>query len=154
MQSPNRRRLSVNERLHAQADAIHATFQKTLDPAWRERPGRTLNGNLRIRRHFKLLSNRIEDSLQLKSVEHRRRSTAEINRVDFLLDPPAHLFRSSRCIADVRTHAIHIAPKDSPRKYGRREVAVAALCAAERNRDVDAQGHCSDYPTLAPFPCY
>ena len=103
----------------------------------------TLDGDFGIRRHVRTAANRIENSLQLSGVEDRGRAAAEIDGVHFALDPPAHLaWRSVGSSRDVGAHAIDVALEHRAREHVGGEVAVAALGAAERHRNVDSQGHC------------
>ena len=147
VQSPHRRRLGIDERLHAQADAVHTAVQQSLQHLRRKRPRRTLHRHFGIRPHVKLRSHCVEHPPQLPGFEHRGRSTAEIDGVHFGLELPAHFCAQSaehwRCR---RTHDPH-SGQIRPGKHVGCEVAVAALRPAERHGNVDSQSHRSDYPT-------
>src|SRR5262249_28788533 len=65
----------------------------------------------------------------------------QVNRIDIVLKEAASPFRKRSGILDIGTHPIDVTIEDRFRENIRREIAVAALGAAEGNRDVQAKGH-------------
>jgi len=133
--------LPRNKRLHAETDAIHPTTTQSIEYIRCKRPGSALDRDLRLALHIELRPHRTKDPLQLIEREYRGRPSAQVNRVHLTFNPPANFFRGSRGALNVGTYPVHIAFKHSAREHVGREVAIAALGAAERNRNVDAQGH-------------
>src|SRR5581483_3265406 len=58
----------------------------------------------------------------------------------------AHLRGGFSSSPHVRGEALDVALENSAGKYVRREIAVAALRAAKRNRNIHSQRHCLHYP--------
>ncbi len=138
VQSPDRSGFNINERLHAQADAIYAAAQQCLQRFLTERAGRALDRDLGVGMHLKLRSNRVEDPLQLSGLEDGGSAAAEIDRIHLMLELSTHLLRGLRSARHVGAHSLHIALKNGARKHVGREIAVAALRLAERHRNVDS----------------
>src|SRR5438477_9138531 len=90
-------------------------------------------------------------ALQLRGLESSGGSTSEVNGIHFPFEYSAHLVRGVLCIGNIAADAVHVALEYSPRKHIGREIAVAAFRAAERHRNVYAEGHSIHYPTRKSF---
>ena len=95
----------------------------------------------------KSLRNRDKQSFQLRYIEYGRCATAEEDGIHGGFVHAAHLSGEFTGVIDVRNHAFHVALEHGAGEDVRGEVAVAAFGAAEWHRDVEAQGHVTNYPT-------
>ncbi len=82
VQATDRRGFLVHERLHTQADAIHITAKQDANNFAANGSGRTLDRDLRSVFDLKVLADRPKQTLQLIGGEHRRRASAEIDRIN------------------------------------------------------------------------
>src|SRR5216683_2573434 len=152
VQTPYRRRFPVDKRLHAQADVIHPTTTQPIEHIWCKGSRSALYSDLRIRLHIELRPHRAKDLLQLIGRENCRRPSTQVDGVRVALSLPTNFLCDPRGVFNVTTYAVHVALKQHPREHIGGEVAITALGAAERNRNVDAEGHSPDYPTPKRFP--
>ena len=141
VQPAHRLRLLVHERLHAQTHAIHSASKQSFDQRRSQRPRRTLDRDLRIRRNRELLSQCRKNPPQLFRIEDRRRPAPQINRIHRFRQRTSKFGGHALGASDILQHARNIAFVSRFREYVGGEIAVAALGPAERHRDVEAQTH-------------
>jgi hypothetical protein len=139
----------IDERLHAQAHAIHPAALQRLNHSRSQRAWSTFNRNLGACLDLKIFRNRDKQSLQLRHIEYSRSSAAQVDGVDDPVGASAHLCYSRVVTFHVSAYAIYIALEDGARENIRSKVAIAALGATEGHGDIKAERHLNDYPTLA-----
>src|SRR6185503_12712026 len=105
------------------------------------------NRDLGIPLHRKSLRNRDKQSLQLRYIEYGRCAAAEEDGIHCGFVHAAQLSGEFVGVMDVLNHTFHVALEHGAGEDVRGEVAVAAFGAAEWHRDVEAQGHVTNYPT-------
>src|SRR5579863_9793001 len=153
MQTPNRRRLLIDERLHAQAHPVHTAALQSLNHRGSQRARSAFDGNLRTRLNLKILRNRDEQSAQLRDFQYSRSSAAHVDGVDNPVSAPAHLCYSRVVTFHVSAQPVDVALKHGAGKDIRSKVAVTAFGATERNGDIQTERHSNDYPTCGDAGC-
>ena len=81
MQPPGSRRFAVNERLHSQADAVHAGRNQRLQSLIGKLARRAFDSNFGVRLQVKLPAHGGEQARQQLGGEQTRRSAAQVDRV-------------------------------------------------------------------------
>src|SRR5262249_13188814 len=141
VQTSNRRRLPVDERLHTQAHAIDATDSQRLDHLVGQGRRRALDRDFRIKCKVKIFAYGREDPAELFRWEGTGSSSTKIDGVGRALENGVHLYGVELCSCDVRADAVHIPRHLVAGKHTGGKVAKTAFRSAERNRDIEADGH-------------
>ena len=82
MQPPHRAGLLIDEGLDAQADPVYAAASKDVEQRAAQGSGGTFDRDLRIRPQVESAPNRRKQPLELKGIEHRRSSAAQVDGID------------------------------------------------------------------------
>ena len=149
MLAADRRRLLIDERLHTEAYAIYTASLEILDRALVECAGSAFDRDLGFTKHVKLSPDGGENASQLRWFEYGRRSAAQINRIDLALDFSAHVGSDLDSGIHVSTDTVDVAIEKRFRKHVRSKVAETAFGTAERNGNINAEGHVSAIIPLA-----
>src|ERR1019366_8089574 len=139
VQTTHRRTFLVHERLHTQADAIDAAFEQRLQHRFGDGAGRTFHRDFRRTLDIEVVAQRVKEALQLIGSKHRRRASAEVDRIDASIQLASHFARDCVGGRNLGADLPHIAVKYRAREYTGSEIAEAALRATEWNRDGNSQ---------------
>ena len=141
VQATNGFDLLVDKRLRAEAYPVRAALEESIEDLRTKSPRRTFYGDLRVGLHVEFISDRLEDASELIWRERGGRSTAKIDRIDgpfkFRVKDCGSCFRARDLLLKLRDISVHLVA----RKHARSKVAEAALRAAKRNGDVEAEWH-------------
>ena len=139
VQPPAHPRLAVDERLHTQAHAVNALRRQRFQRAIPQLARRALHRNLGVRLPHKLRPQRCKQTRNQSRRQQAGRSAAQVD----CIHPPRQTHPHSRSPRPCRCHVlddpVHIALVVARRIDSRRKVAIGALGAAKRNRDVEAE---------------
>src|SRR5579885_2798329 len=123
----------VYERLHSEADAIHAAFEHGLERVIGQLAGCTFHGDFCSLKNFKLISNCAEQRCEELRRQKAGCASAQVDGIQCIC----------RCKCSRRLKVFGEAPDISlhvrGRKYARSEVAVGALGAAKRHGNIEAK---------------
>ena len=90
---------------------------------------------------------------QLRRLEDRRRSTAQVNRVHFPFDTSAHVIRyRARCSKYRDTLDPHSARKQRAKKRQMRSCNSCTWCGRKAPKCIRPEATCLNYPTHKAFP--
>src|SRR5581483_7708887 len=127
----------INEGLHTEADAVHADPGQRIQHRLGEGSGSAFDRDLRACLNFELLTQGSENFLEVSRIENCWRAAAEIDGIDVSLQHATRIGQHLFDPGDVVAEPLDIAIDAAAREYTGCEVAVAALHAAKRDRDVN-----------------
>ena len=109
MQPPADGRLAIDERLHAQAGAIHARADKRLQGPVGKLAGRAFDGDLGLRLQVELRPHGREQPRQQLRREQSRGSSAQVDRVHPARQSHAHARRPLAGCSHILDQPVHVA---------------------------------------------
>ncbi len=145
MQSSDRLRFVIDERLHAQTNAVHAALQQGVDERGRKRSRSAFDRTLGIGCDRKLSAHGGENAQQLRGIEDGRSSSAQVNGIGDVIKSSSERVSHLRCelarVGNIFEQAGNVIFVSRFREHVGREVAVAALGPAEGDGNVEAERH-------------
>src|SRR5262249_34855663 len=141
VQPRHRSRFLVHKRLHPEAHTVYAAVLERGDDLFRQRARGAFHCDLGVAPDQEILAQRHEESLQLIRRKQAGRTAAEINGIGRLRKLGAVLGGNCTGRAGVGNQPVDVLAHLRRRKHAGGKVAVRALGAAERNRNVDAKKH-------------
>ena len=139
MQASACRRLAIDERLHAQAGAIHSGLDERFERRLIQLPRRAFDGDLRIRRDVELGAQVREKARQQLRGEQAGRSAAQVDRVHAARQMHAHPIGPGPGSSQIGDQAVHVAGVLAGGIDPRGEVAKGALRAAIGDGEVETE---------------
>src|SRR6266496_1077111 len=165
MQASHRSCFLIDERLHSQADAVHAALHQSFAHRLGKRARRALYGDFRAGLDGEILPNGDKDVFELCYIQESGSAAAEVDGIHRAIErttptqAKGGFERATLCVLsgmlDLGAQARNVLFEHRPGKDIGGEVAIRALRPAKRDGNVQSERHLYDYrlsvEQLAPW---
>src|SRR5579859_251738 len=151
MQPSDRSYLFIHERLRAETHSVRPHLEQCVENLGTKRSGGAFNRDFSVGPYFKSMVERVKKLAQVLRGEHRRSPSTQVDRIYFFFKRSTKRMGQTFCVRYLHLDSFHISIHLVAREDTGGEIAEAALRAAKRNGNVDADRHWDEFANSSDF---